>query len=101
MEYWPIFDIITNEFIGCCGLRSYKGKEYETGIHLLPEFWGKGYVSEALTVVIKYAFTILEAEKLFGGHNPKNIKSRRLLNRLGFTYMGDEFTGRPSILLAG
>ena len=91
MEYWPIFEISTNEFIGCCGLRPYKGKEYETGIHLLPEFWGKGYASEALTAVIQYAFTMLDAEKLFAGDNPKNINSRRLLNRLGFIYIGDEF----------
>lgn len=91
MEYWPIFEIITNEFIGCCGLRPYKEKEFETGVHLLPGFWGKGYASEALTAVIKYAFTMLEAEKLFAGHNPKNTNSRRLLNRLGFTYIGDEF----------
>lgn len=91
MEYYPIFEIITNKFIGCCGLRPYKGKEYETGVHLLPEFWGKGYGSEAIAAVIKYAFTILGAEKLFAGHNPKNTASRQLLNRLGFAYIGDEF----------
>lgn len=91
MEYWPIFEMITNQFIGCCGLRPYKDKEYEAGVHLLPEFWGKGYASEALTAVITYAFTVLDAEKLFAGHNPKNTRSGRLLNRLGFTYIGDEF----------
>lgn len=91
MEYWPIFEIITNKFIGCCGLRPYKEKEYEIGVHLLPEFWGRGYASESVVAVIKYAFTMLDAEKLFAGHNPKNTASRQLLNRLGFAYIGDQF----------
>lgn len=51
----------------------------------------KCYGSEAIAAVIKYAFTILGAEKLFAGHNPKNTASRQLLNRLGFAYIGDEF----------
>lgn len=91
VEYWPIFEMITNKFIGCCGLRPHKEKVYETGVHLLPEFWGKGYASEAVAAVIQYAFTMLDAENIFAGHNPKNTNSRQLLNRLGFTYIGDEF----------
>lgn len=91
IEYWPLFEIATGKFIGCCGLRPYKENEYETGIHLLPEFWGQGYAVEAVTAVIEYAFTRLGAQKLFAGHNPNNIASRKLLNKLGFIYIGDEF----------
>ncbi len=91
IEYWPIFEIAANRFMGCCGLRPYKENEYEMGVHLLPEFWGKGYASEAAAAVIKYAFTGLSAQKLFAGHNPNNTASRKLLNKLGFVYVGDEF----------
>lgn len=90
IEYWPIFEIAANKFIGCCGLRPYKENEYEMGVHLLPEFWGQGYASEA-AAVIKYAFTRLRAQKLFAGHNPNNTASQKLLNKLGFIYIGDEF----------
>ncbi len=91
IEYWPLFELAADEFIGCCGLRPYKEKEYETGIHLLPEFWGKGYATEAVTAVIHYAFTALGAEKLFAGHNPKNTASRQMLKKVGFEYIGDHY----------
>lgn len=91
VQYWPVFELETNDLIGCCGLRPYKADEYEIGFHLRPEFWGKGYAMESANAVINYAFTTLKAKKLFAGHNPNNIASRKLLNKLGFTYIGDEF----------
>lgn len=91
IEYWPVFEIATDKLVGCCGLRPHGENEYEMGIHLLPEFWGQGYAFEAAGAVIQYAFTTLKAEKLFAGHNPDNIASRKLLNKLGFIYTGDEF----------
>ncbi len=91
IEYWPIFENATSKFIGCCGLRPYRENEYEMGIHLLPEFWGHGYAFEAAAAVIQYAFARLRAQKLFAGHNPNNTASRKLLNKLGFIYIGDKF----------
>lgn len=85
-----VFELATNDLIGCCGLRPYKINEYAIGFHLRPEFWRHGYAAEAANAVIEYAFTVLKAEKLFAGHNPNNIKSRKLLEKLGF-YIGDEF----------
>ena len=29
VQYWPIFDLQSNDFIGCCGLRPYKENQYE------------------------------------------------------------------------
>lgn len=91
VQYWPIFELATNALIGCCGLKPYKTNEYEIGFHLRPEFWGQGYAQEFANAVIEYAFTVLKAKKLFARHNPNNIKSRKILNKLGFVYVGDEF----------
>lgn len=91
VQYWPIFERTTGELIGCCGLRPHRQKEYEIGFHLRPEFWGQGYAREAAGAVIEYAFTVLKAEKLFAGHNPENKRSGKLLRKLGFVYIGDEF----------
>ena len=91
LQYWPIFELATDELIGCCGLRPRREKEYEIGFHLRPEFWGQGYAKEAAEAVIQYAFAVLKAEKLFAGHNPKNIASQKVLARLGFAYIGDEY----------
>ena len=43
------------------------------------------------SLLIEYAFCVLNAKKLFAGHNPDNSKSRKLLEKLGFTYIGDEY----------
>lgn len=91
IQYWPFFELVTDELIGCCGLRPLKEKEYEIGFHLRPKFWRQGYAEEASNAVIDYAFTVLRVEKLFAGHNPKNIASQKLLTKLGFTYTGEEY----------
>lgn len=41
-------------------------------------------VSEAAAAVITYAFAVLQAESLFSGHNPRNVKSAKVLKKLGF-----------------
>lgn len=91
IQYWPIFEIGSNAFVGCCGLRPRNVNEYEIGFHLRPEFWGRGYAAEAAKTVIHYAFKDLKAEKLFAGHNPANAASQKVLRKLGFAFIGDEF----------
>ena len=93
IQYWPVFELKTGEFTGCCGLRPYKNSEkiFEIGFHLKPEYWGMGYGKEAAENMIKYAFEKLGAEKIFAGHNPANAASAKLLTKLGFTYTGDEY----------
>lgn len=91
VQYWPIFELASNELIGCCGLRPYKEGKYEIGFHLRPKFWRQGYAIEAAQAVIKYAFSVLKTEGLFAGHNPNNTASSKVLQRLGFQYICDEF----------
>jgi ribosomal-protein-alanine N-acetyltransferase len=93
VQYWPVFELETDKFIGCCGLRPYNPKEkiYEIGFHFKPEYWGRGYGRESAEAVIKYAFEKIGAEKIFAGHNPENRASAGLLTKLGFRYTGDEY----------
>jgi len=91
VQYWPIFELNSNELIGCCGLRPYNNGKYEIGFHLRPKYWGQGYAMEAAKAVIGYAFSVLKTQALFAGHNPNNKASSKLLLKLGFRYIGDEF----------
>lgn len=106
IQYWPMYFRETNQNVGCCGLRPYdsENKIFELGIHLRSEYWGEGFAMEACAAVIEYAFKTLKVNTLFAGHNPKNIASAKLLKKLGFIYMKDEFyppTGlyHPSYLM--
>lgn len=93
IQYWMVFAKEQGDFLGCCGLRPYHLEEgiYEIGVHLLPQYWGKGIAIEASRAAIEYARNHLQARELFTGHNPLNINSGKVLQRLGFEYIGDEY----------
>ena len=93
IQYWPIFELSTGGFIGCCGLRPFQSEtnSYEIGFHLCKEYWGMGYASEAANVVITYSFDTLKADKLHAGHHPDNEASKKLLTKLGFQYIGKNY----------
>ncbi|AMC92437.1 acetyltransferase [Erysipelothrix larvae] len=93
VQYWPIFELTTNEFIGCCGIRPSDIAEdsFELGFHLCKKHWGKGYAFEAATAVIEYSFNRLKINELFAGHHPENEASRNLILKLGFLFINDSY----------
>lgn len=106
VQYWPVFLLQTEKFVGCAGLRPYRGDDriFEMGVHLLPDFWRQGLGQEAARAVVEFGFERLGASRLFAGHHPENVASKRLLERLGFRFAYEEFytpTGlnHPSYLL--
>ncbi|UCD78536.1 MAG: GNAT family N-acetyltransferase [Desulfobacterales bacterium] len=106
VQYWPIFLLSNDSHVGCCGLRPYdmSRRIYEIGFHIRSEYWQHGFACEAARAVMEYAFKRQGAAGLFAGHNPKNVTSRYLLEKLGFRYTHDEYyapTGldHPSYLM--
>lgn len=93
IQYWPIFELDTNEIIGCCGIRPFGDEivSYEIGVHLRKKYWGLGYAHEAVKAVVDYGFTALKADKLYAGHHPLNKASEKLLTKMGFHYIGNFF----------
>ena len=91
VQYWPLFDLETGDFVGCCGLRPRAPGVFELGAHLCPTWWGEGRAEEAASAVLDYAFRTLGAEKIFVGHHPDNGASRRLVEKLGFCSLGTEY----------
>jgi ribosomal-protein-alanine N-acetyltransferase len=49
---------------------------------------GKGLMSEALTLVVRYAFEELNLKRLLAGFMPQNNRSARVLERAGFVREG-------------
>lgn len=106
VQYWQIFNKNSGEFLGCCGLRPFKNEKtgYEIGFHLCEAAWGKGYATEAAQAVIDYAFKSLNADVIYAGRHPDNTASEKVLLKLGFEYIGDNYyapTGlmHPSYML--
>jgi RimJ/RimL family protein N-acetyltransferase len=57
--------------------------QVEIGYTLAPSYQGKGYASEALKAVINYLFFDLKKHRISASVDPNNIKSIRLLEKLG------------------
>lgn len=49
-----------------------------------PEYWGKGLVGEAATLLINYGFTELNFHKIYAGVYNPNKRSLRAAEKLGF-----------------
>ncbi len=60
----------------------------EIGYILAPEHWGHGYMHEALTLLVDWAFGPFGLHRLEADIDPRNDGSRRTLKRLGFTHEG-------------
>ena len=58
------------------------------GILILEGFRGKGYASEALGLLINYAFETLQLHQLFTNISADNTDSIRLFESKGFHYIG-------------
>lgn len=48
----------------------------------------EGYMREAITALVHYAFTTLEISRIEAGCLPENVPSRRLLEQCGYKYEG-------------
>ena len=78
----------TSKMIGTIEIHSYKDQKGAIGFVLNPEYWNKGYVTEASKACIIYALEILELKRLEYCHFPHNPASKRVCEKLGFIYEG-------------
>ncbi|MFM9874122.1 MAG: GNAT family N-acetyltransferase [Fimbriimonadaceae bacterium] len=78
------------ELIGTATLHgiSWPSRRAELGYMLLPEFQGRGLMHEALVAIVNYGFGELGLNRLEADIDPRNVASRRSLERLGFKLEG-------------
>jgi len=87
---WGIVEKETNRFIGTIGLNNLllTGKRTEIGYDLLPTFWSKGFMSEAISEVIIYCFQTLSLFRIGAVIFPENIASSKVIEKFGFQKEG-------------
>jgi len=84
---WGLFDKSTQSFIGTIGFHYLRRNPVfiaEIGFDLTKDFWGKGYMSEAMKEVINFGFNQMELEVIDATVDPNNEKSLNLMRKLGF-----------------
>ena len=73
--------------IGMCGLlKREELPDADIGFAFLPDFWNKGFASEAATVTLQDARERLKLNRILAIVNPDNDASIKLLGRLGFKF---------------
>ena len=60
----------------------------DLGFRLDRAYEGRGYMSEAVSRALSYAFEDLKLHRVTANHMPTNIRSARMLRRLGFSIEG-------------
>lgn len=86
-----IFAIIlkeTGHVIGTIEIHSYRQFKGEIGFVLHPDYWNKGYTTEAAQAVIIYGMEELQLKRLAYCHFPENDVSRRVCEKLEFVFEG-------------
>ncbi|EKO3798960.1 GNAT family N-acetyltransferase [Vibrio harveyi] len=73
--------------VGICGLvKRDTLTAFDIGYGYLPSAYGKGYAKEAASVVVDFAREEMNIENLVAITNNDNIRSIRLLEKLGFQF---------------
>jgi [ribosomal protein S5]-alanine N-acetyltransferase len=92
IEYnFGIFKIDNDELIGTIGLFRILRDPLQSaiiGYSLSKNHNGKGYATEAVKLVLDYAFTILKLHRIEAGVMPHNLGSIRVLEKAGFEKEG-------------
>ncbi len=80
----------SGNLIGTLGLYSIdmEKRSATLGFDLLPDYWGHGYMTEACFALLDYAFEEMELNRIQASAEPENIRSVRVMERLGFTREG-------------
>lgn len=83
---WAITLKGKTKLIGIIGHYRIKPEHFraEIGYMLLPEYQGKGIISEALKETVKYGFEIMKLHTIEALIDPENFASERVLQKNGF-----------------
>jgi ribosomal-protein-alanine N-acetyltransferase len=89
-KWWAVALSPEGPAIGECDLSeidAHHGRA-EVGFLFARRHWGQGYAREAMERVIDYGFNDLGLARLWARFHDGNDASKRLLEKLGFTYEG-------------
>jgi [ribosomal protein S5]-alanine N-acetyltransferase len=88
--WWALEDKADGKMIGRCQLDRYDPDDARAEISyaLHQRYWGRGYISEAATRVVRYGFEDLKLNRISAVVFPDNAASIRILEKLKMTREG-------------
>ena len=88
--WWAVCSKTDGKFLGAGGLNelSIANKKAEIGFWLLPESWGKGFMTETMPLIFNYAFDCLGLHRIEGFVETENTNCKKALAKLKFNLEG-------------
>jgi len=89
LGYWSVVDKYDKQdhLIGWVLLLPYGVDEIEIGWRFMRSAWGRGYATEAASVILNYAFIDRLLSKVVADIIPTNLSSIRVAEKLGMKYI--------------
>ena len=91
-EVWALVYKENNKLIGSVGLHKDHLRSTTDvrmlGYVLSEDYWGLGIMPEAAAAAITYAFEQLDISLVTVNHYTSNVRSKRVIDKLGFQYEG-------------
>ena len=89
---WKVTDKTTGALVGSLGLETDRFRpgiaSKELGYWIAEEYWGKGLATEACVAALRYGFEELNLDIVGICTGPHNLRSQRVIEKLGFAYEG-------------
>ena len=87
------FAVCSKEDGTFCGAGGYNDRDVinrkaEIGFWLLPEYWGKGFMGEAMPKIFDYGFDVLNLHRIEGFVESTNDKCKKAVAKVGFKHEG-------------
>ena len=75
---------------GFCGLKYLDElKAVDVGFRFLPQYWGKGFATEACQASVQFGFEVLGLRHIIAMVLPENLASIRVLEKVGMKPEGE------------
>ena len=88
--WWAICSAEDGTFFGAGGFNNWsqEHRQAEIGFWLLPEYWGKGLMTECMPAICNYGFEAMGLHRIEGFVETENINCKKALDKLHFTLEG-------------
>lgn len=84
---FAVFDHATKEFIGRAGFGDAETGETEIGYLLQKKFWGKGYATRIVKVLLTWAKANIKKDKIIAYTPIEHIASQKVMEKAGMTFV--------------